>query len=69
MEVNDRVNPKYYNWLYYSVGGSFLLIGGYVYVKGGGIPLFLAMLIEWVLSAIIGGGLGSLIVAGITPRP
>jgi len=46
MGEKSIANPRYYNWLFYSVAASFLLFGGFALGKEGGTPLVLAMLIR-----------------------
>lgn len=65
MGEKSIANPRYYNWLLYSVAASFLLFGGFALGKEGGMPLVLAMLIRWGLSGILGGVFWSLVIAGI----
>jgi|GEM_PF-6694908 len=52
IEFNKRINPKYYNWLLYSVAGSFLLFGGFIYAKGGTISLTTVLLVYWATGFI-----------------
>jgi len=65
MDIKNTTDPKYYNWLLYSVGASFILFGGFVFLKKGDMTLLFAILIEWAISGLIGSVIWSLIVAGI----
>ena len=66
MNIKNTTDLKYYHWLLYAVGASLLSLGGFVYAKGGGLPLLFAALIEWVLRGLISGVVSSLIVAGVS---
>lgn len=52
IEFSKIINPKYYNWLLYSVAGSFLLFGGFIYAKGGNISQITVLLIYWAVGFI-----------------
>lgn len=65
MTLKNNTDPRCYNWLLWSVGASFLLIGGFTFINGGSLPLLTAIIMVWAIQALPGSILAALIIAGI----